>query len=325
MYININELKPHPRNSEFFDDMTGESWREFLTSIRESNGPVEPIVVTPDHIIVSGHQRVRACRELGIDEVECKVVELESDDDVLRVLIETNIRQRGIGNPNPVKFGRCIRELERIYGIRNGGDRKSDGHNVVLKSQTDLADELGITQKQLQRYKSLTDLIPELQDAVMSGQITPTTAMGFVKRLSPEEQHKLAEQIAGQEKVSGAEVEAQIKAIKDENAKLRQQATAAEKDLQAMRRQYDDLTERWKSAESKISDMKRPENERSEKIKNSALFFCAGVANFIKDYGGYIWLTEEINNMEPSEREGYIRAIEAVDAWVKQMKENIYE
>ena len=24
--ININELKPHPRNNEFFDDMSGEKW-----------------------------------------------------------------------------------------------------------------------------------------------------------------------------------------------------------------------------------------------------------------------------------------------------------
>lgn len=30
--------------------------------------------------------------------------------------IESNIRQRGIGNPNPMKLGRCIKELERIYG-----------------------------------------------------------------------------------------------------------------------------------------------------------------------------------------------------------------
>lgn len=34
----------------------------------------------------------------------------------------TNIRQRGIGNPNPVKLGRCIKELERIYGIEHGGN-----------------------------------------------------------------------------------------------------------------------------------------------------------------------------------------------------------
>ena len=34
----------------------------------------------------------------------------------LEDLVETNIRQRGIGNPNPIKLGRCIKELERIYG-----------------------------------------------------------------------------------------------------------------------------------------------------------------------------------------------------------------
>lgn len=31
-----------------------------------------------------------------------------------------NLRQRGIGNPNPVKLGRCIKELERIYDIHQG-------------------------------------------------------------------------------------------------------------------------------------------------------------------------------------------------------------
>ena len=63
--INVNELKPHPRNNEFFDDMTGEKWKEFLESIK-IRGVIEPIVITPDKTIVSGHQRVRACKELGI-------------------------------------------------------------------------------------------------------------------------------------------------------------------------------------------------------------------------------------------------------------------
>ena len=50
--INIDELKPHPRNNEFFDDMTGEKWNEFLESIRTS-GVIEPIVITTDMVIVS--------------------------------------------------------------------------------------------------------------------------------------------------------------------------------------------------------------------------------------------------------------------------------
>jgi hypothetical protein len=39
---------------------------------------------------------------------------------------------------------KCIVELERIYGIRNGGDRKSDQNNFGVKTQKDLANDLGI-------------------------------------------------------------------------------------------------------------------------------------------------------------------------------------
>ena len=37
---------------------------------------------------------------------------------LLSDLLETNIRQRGIGNTNQRKMGLCIKELDRIYGIR---------------------------------------------------------------------------------------------------------------------------------------------------------------------------------------------------------------
>lgn len=63
--ININELHPHPRNSEFFDDIIGSNWDQFKDSMLErikngKPGNVEPLVITQDKTIVSGHQRVRA-------------------------------------------------------------------------------------------------------------------------------------------------------------------------------------------------------------------------------------------------------------------------
>ena len=120
--IKINELKPHPRNNEFFDDMTGDTWNAFKESISTS-GIVEPIVVTQDMVIVSGHQRVRAAKELNMHTIMVDIRKYENDDKVLKDLNETNIRQRGIGNPNPVKLGRCIIELERIYGIQHGNNQ----------------------------------------------------------------------------------------------------------------------------------------------------------------------------------------------------------
>ena len=175
--MDVDKLNPHPKNGYFFDDIEGEPWVAFLESI-ETSGVIEPIIVSaPDLTIVSGHQRVRACKKLGIKQVAVEERSFESEDEILKQLIETNIRQRGVGNTNAVKLGRCIKELERIYGIKNGGDRKSDGHNVQLKTQDDLASELEISKKQMSRFKSLTDLIPELQDAVQSGKVTATTAM----------------------------------------------------------------------------------------------------------------------------------------------------
>lgn len=84
--------------------------------------------------------------------------------------------QRGVGNVNPMKMAKCIRELERIYGIHHGGDRKSNLNNSDLKTQSDLANQLGISQDTITNYKKLNELIPELQSLVENGALKSTTA-----------------------------------------------------------------------------------------------------------------------------------------------------
>lgn len=93
--------------------------------------------------------------------------------------------QRGVGNVNPMKMAKCIRELERMYGIKNGGGnftgnqfvkREELGNNFVApnKTQEDLAKQIGIDQRQLQNYKKLNELIPELQSLVETGDLKST-------------------------------------------------------------------------------------------------------------------------------------------------------
>ncbi len=84
-----------------------------------------------------------------------------------------NICQRGIGNPNPIKLGRCIKELERIYGIQHGATSfQGNQHNEVSPkisespNQEQLAEMIGISVDTLNNYKKLTELIPELEDLV---------------------------------------------------------------------------------------------------------------------------------------------------------------
>lgn len=196
--IEVSKLKPFPKNDYFFDDLTGPQWEEFKKSI-QSSGVIEPVIVTTDLVIISGHQRVRACKELGIEKVLCDIRRFDSEDEQLKQLIETNIKQRGIGNPNSVKLGRCIRELERIEGIRDGSHgTKTEVQNAPR--QSDLAKEIGISVDQLKRYKSLTNLIPELSDLVETGEVNVTTAAAIARKLTKEQQQELAETL---EKMNG--------------------------------------------------------------------------------------------------------------------------
>lgn len=235
--INTNELKPHPRNNEFFDDMSGEKWKEFIESIK-TRGVIEPIVITPDKVVVSGHQRVRACKELGIKTVMCDVHTYNNDDEILQDLLETNIRQRGDVGGSAKKVGLRIKELERIYGIKNGGSgyygnqhNKNEelGNNFVApKTEKDLANEIGLDVRTLQNYKKLTEMIPELEELVDTGITTPTTALAIMRNLSEEEQLEMISSLDTTKKITQKQVQQyidKIKQLENDNPKVKELET----------------------------------------------------------------------------------------------------
>lgn len=343
--ININELKSHPRNNEFFDDITGSNWQQFIDSMRErikkgKTGNIEPIVITQDKIIVSGHQRVRGLKELNIKQVNAEIKIYESDDEILADLIETNIRQRGIGNPNTMKLGKCIKELERIYGIRDGSAGKvsleSNNFTPKDKPQTEiqLANQLGITRQTLQNYKKLAEMIPELEELVYTGIITPTTALAMIKQLTENEQIELVSSLDTTKKIT----QKQMKKYIDEIRELKNNPTKPEdydstkKELQDYKFDYKQLKSQFYEKVRELQDLRKqvetindnsPATQYEKKLRDSTLLFCSKIATFIEQVGGYIWLTDKINEIPELEREGYIRSIHAIKSWADTMEYNI--
>ena len=62
-----------------------------------------------------------------------------------------------------------IKELERIYGIQNGGNhgnqyREAEPKVSEVPTQEQLASKLGMSVDTLQNYKLLTEMIPELEE-----------------------------------------------------------------------------------------------------------------------------------------------------------------
>lgn len=217
--VSVALLRPHAKNDYFFDDMAGSKWSEFVESIRTS-GVIEPIVITRDLTIVSGHQRVRACKELGITTIPARIKDYANEDEILKDLLETNVRQRGNIDGSALKLGRIIAELERIYGVHNGGDRRavSPMGKVETKSQDELFEMLGVSKTAYHRAKNLLELIPELQDSLEEGYISASAASRLLARLSKDEQAAVFATMPKEVKLSQREVQEYIDEIREEDA-----------------------------------------------------------------------------------------------------------
>ena len=274
--FNITELSPHPRNTEFFDDMSGEKWNEFLESIK-TRGVIEPIVITQDKVIVSGHQRVRACKELGITKIACDVHHYDSEDEILQDLLETNIRQRGDVGGSAKKVGLRIKELERIYGIRNGSanekgnNRIGEPNNSVdQKSQRDLATQMGISVDTLRNYKTLADMIPELSDLVDTGVVTKTTALALMKELPEKEQIELISSLPSGHKYTQKQIKEKVDEIKkkaDENMnEVKKKISELEKTNKDLLAQPVHVV-RDELADRTIEDLKRQLADKDKQLK----------------------------------------------------------
>ena len=92
-----------------------------------------------------------------------------------------NIRQRGDVGGSSKKVGKRIKELERIYRIEKGNNQHSSLPKNSVSSQSDLAEQMGISVDTLQNYKLLADMIPELSDLVDTGIVTKTAVLDFRK------------------------------------------------------------------------------------------------------------------------------------------------
>lgn len=131
------------------------------------------VVITQDKTIVSGHQRARACKELGIEEVKCEVREYNNEDDIILDLLDTNEKQRGTIGGSTIKLGRRIKEYERIHGIKKGNNQyNEESNNVGILSQEDLLKKLDLNKETYRQAKKLASLPQEIQDAVETGKIS---------------------------------------------------------------------------------------------------------------------------------------------------------
>ena len=147
-------LNPHPINIRVYDDQD-DLEESFLNSIREM-GILEPIVVDSEDTIISGHRRVAAATEVGLEEVPVRIKTFDSELEKREVLLHHN-RRRAKTFSQKMREAEVLEEIERERAQERQGERtdlvenQSQGDEDDSESKSDygktrdkVADEVGI-------------------------------------------------------------------------------------------------------------------------------------------------------------------------------------
>lgn len=167
-----------------------ESKIEQIADSIENVGVIEPIIVVKDgekYKILSGRHRFRACKKLGKDDIPCSIKNVQVDDDIARyIIIATNTDRNNEYKPSV--YAKAYAEQLSLM--------KKLGKKSTVSA---IAEQNGLSRKQIYRYIRLTNLIPEMQGLVDDGIISIETAVEF-SFLSIEKQSSLYKYIGNFEK-----------------------------------------------------------------------------------------------------------------------------
>ena len=83
VYKNIEDLKPYKNNPRINDESV-----EYLKNSIKEFGIKVPLVIDKNNVIVTGHTRYIACKQLGIENIPCIISDdlTEKDNNLFRVV-----------------------------------------------------------------------------------------------------------------------------------------------------------------------------------------------------------------------------------------------
>lgn len=160
----IHDFPDHPYQVK--DD---EAMMELVESIK-AYGLLHPVVVRTledgSYEMVSGHRRKRACELAGIETIPARIMELTRDEAIL-MMVDSNLQRDEILPSEKAKAYKMRLEAMNRQGQRT--DLTSAPVEQKLKGKTSreqLAEDVGESHAQIQRFIRLTELIPSLMDMV---------------------------------------------------------------------------------------------------------------------------------------------------------------
>ena len=180
--LEIDSLVPFPNQP--FNPYNEEEMAKMVESIQE-NGVISPIIVRSKadgetYEIISGHNRVEACRRAGICQIPSFIRDVDDDTAVI-LMVDSNLHQRE--KPTEIEKARAYEMKLNALKRRAGRPQKNTCQvGTNFRADQTVAEGGEDSARQIQRYIRLNRLIPALQNAVEKKKLAfnPAVALSYL-------------------------------------------------------------------------------------------------------------------------------------------------
>lgn len=178
----VEKIRPFD-NHPFRVNDDDELMQQTIDSIMQV-GVFNPVIVRPmedgGYQMVSGHRRLRACELAGIATIPAIAREL-NDYEAVHLMVDSNIQRENILPSERAKAYRMKMDALKHQG--KAAKQTSSQIGTKLRTDEQIAREVGSSRNQVQRFIRLTELLPELLDMVDRKEIafSPAVKLSYLK------------------------------------------------------------------------------------------------------------------------------------------------
>ena len=178
----VEQIRPFD-NHPFQVNDDDELMQQTIDSIMQI-GVLNPVIVRPmedgGYQMVSGHRRLRACELAGIATIPAIAREL-NDYEAVHLMVDSNIQRENILPSERAKAYRMKMDALKHQG--KAAEQTSSQIGTKLRTDEQIAREVGSSRNQVQRFIRLTELLPELLDMVDRKEIafSPAVELSYLK------------------------------------------------------------------------------------------------------------------------------------------------
>ena len=163
----ISNFPNHP-----YQVKENEEMEDFVENVKEK-GVIHPVIVRPKkdgtYEMISGHRRKRACELAGIKEIPAIVREMTDEDAIIYMVDSNKQREKILPSEKAFAYKMKLEAMKRKAGRpkkENSVPVEQNYENGGMTTREIIANEVGDSSSNIQRYIRLTELIPELLQLV---------------------------------------------------------------------------------------------------------------------------------------------------------------